>query len=86
MLNKPIDNMHINVYTKKKYKMTINEFDWDDANIEHIARHHVTIDEAAEVFVERVLLLRTRSQRYIALGQSSAGRLLTIVFEKGKKK
>jgi hypothetical protein len=30
------------------------EFDWDDANEEHVARHGVTPPEVEEVFLARV--------------------------------
>ena len=58
------------------------EFDWDDANEEHIARHGVTPAEVEEVFFARVSAKRSRLGRYLILGRSSAGRYLSVVIEK----
>lgn len=55
-------------------------FEWDKANIEHIARHQVTPEEAEEVFQERVSVKRVRDDRYMALGQTEEGRYLAVVF------
>ena len=55
-------------------------FEWDDENIEHIARHKVEIDEAEAVFDNRPLILRTQEDEYLAIGQTDEGRYLAIVF------
>lgn len=55
-------------------------FEWDDKNIEHIARHKVEIDEAEAVFDNRPLILRTQEDKYLAIGQTDEGRYLAIVF------
>lgn len=62
--------------------MIVTSFDWNDANIDHIARHRVTPDEAEEVFQDRFIVRRSREGRYVALGRSEAGRYLMCVFEK----
>ena len=61
--------------------MQIDFFDWDKNNIEHISRHSVVPDEAEEVFGGRFLSYKTREGKYILLGRSDSGRLLTIVFK-----
>lgn len=64
------------------------EFDWDAHNEEHIARHHVTADEAEEAVLDpsRVPFTAHRGphgQRRAALvGATEAGRLLFVVLEK----
>ncbi|MBI4565894.1 MAG: BrnT family toxin [Planctomycetes bacterium] len=60
----------------------VREFDWDEANEEHIARHGITPQEAEEVFRGRVLLRRARSGRYYASGQSGRGRYLALIVER----
>ncbi len=62
-------------------------FAWDSGNADkNWGRHGVTQGESEEVFFNRPVLVApdpTHSQtepRYAALGQTSAGRLLTIVF------
>jgi uncharacterized protein len=57
------------------------EFEWDDANVEHIARHHVAPEEAEEVFRSRFHLMHSRLGRYTALGQTESGRYLFCIFE-----
>jgi hypothetical protein len=59
----------------------IEGFDWEDENIAHIVRHGVEPEEAEEVFFDQPLVRRNRDGRYIALGQSWAGRYLAVVFE-----
>ena len=55
-------------------------FEWDDENIEHIARHDVEIDEAQAVFDNKPLILRSQAGKYAAYGQSDEGRYLLVVF------
>ncbi len=55
-------------------------FEWDDKNVEHIARHNVEIDEAEAVFDNKPLILRTQGDKYIAIGQTDEGRYLAVVF------
>ena len=58
------------------------EFEWDDENVEHIARHHVSPEEVEEVFRTRFHLMQSRLGRYVALGQTEAGRYLFCPFER----
>jgi len=55
-------------------------FEWDDKNIEHIARHNVEIDEAEAVFDNRPLIARVQEGKYLAIGQTDEGRYLVVVF------
>lgn len=61
--------------------MRIQGFEWDSGNIEHIARHGVDTDEAEQAVGMTNVFRRTHSGRYIAYGQTDAGRHLTVVFE-----
>jgi uncharacterized DUF497 family protein len=58
------------------------EFDWDEANTDHIARHGVRPEEA--LTDPRRLVLKTRSQRgeerWAALGATEGGRILFALF------
>jgi hypothetical protein len=60
----------------------VREFQWDDGNEEHIARHGVTPAEAEEVFFGRFSVKRSRLDRYVVMGRSGAGRYLVVVIEK----
>jgi uncharacterized DUF497 family protein len=57
----------------------VREFDWDEANEDHIARHGVTPGEVEEVFYGRVYVKRAGDRRYTVLGHTGAGRLLMVV-------
>ena len=61
------------------------EFDWDDANVEHIARHGVTPDEVEEALLDRRGVPAPAYQlederRYGWTGATDAGRLLYVVY------
>jgi len=59
-------------------------FDWDAANIAHIARHKVTPDEAEQVVSGASLPIeaenRSGEDRNTELGETAAGRLLVVVW------
>jgi hypothetical protein len=59
-------------------------FDWNEANILHIARHDVTSDEAEEVFWNRPVLMRMGKRRgelrFVLLGETDGGRCLLVVW------
>ena len=66
--------------------MEITRFDWDSANIEHIARHNIGPDEVENVAFDDEPWIRKgrRGTRYM-LGYTVAGRYLFIVYVlKGK--
>ena len=50
--------------------MAALDFEWDDDNLEHIARHHVEIDEAEAVFENRPLITRIQEGKYLAIGSN----------------
>lgn len=64
----------------------IEGFDWDKGNARKNEKHGVTQAEAEQVFVNEHLLLTpdkehsTHEQRFRACGQTSSGRLLTVIF------
>jgi uncharacterized DUF497 family protein len=59
------------------------DFDWDSANIEHIARHNVTPEEAEQVTqndpLDAPAELRNGEKRTLHLGKTDAGRVLVVV-------
>jgi len=62
------------------------EFDWDVANIEHIAEHDVTPDEAEQVFSDEENVLDDDiehsivERRFLIIGMTEKGRLLYQIF------
>lgn len=60
------------------------EFDWDDANVNHIARHGVTPEEAEEALLDpHRVIISVRSveneRRWTAVGGTQSGRVLVVV-------
>jgi uncharacterized protein len=59
------------------------EFEWDDSNLEHVARHGVTPKEAQEVVLNDPLDLGMQDadgeERWIGLGSTRLGRILIVV-------
>jgi len=59
------------------------EFDWDEGNIGHIARHEVTPTEAEQAIRNDPLDLGGETvdgeERFLSLGLTGSGRLLVVV-------
>ena len=55
--------------------MKIIQFDWDDRNIDHIARHNITPDEAEETFLN-ALFRKGREGRLLVYGVTDPGRYI----------
>lgn len=66
----------------------VNGFEWDSANVLHIARHKVTIEEAEDVFFDENNKLDDDTKhslvenRFVIIGKTHKGRLLYQVFTK----
>ncbi len=60
-----------------------DEFDWDDDNIEHIARHGVEPWEAEEAVGDPDRIARRRrGGRLAVIGATEAGRVLVVVLDR----
>ena len=59
------------------------EFDWDEANLQHIARHAVTRAEVEELFAGPMVFLdietETGELRFVEIGRTAAGRVLKVL-------
>jgi uncharacterized DUF497 family protein len=60
-------------------------FDWDDANLDHVAEHDVEPEEAEEAVLDPKRISRTAyavedERRYAVLGSTEDGRRLFVVF------
>jgi uncharacterized DUF497 family protein len=59
------------------------EFDWDKANMGHVARHGVLPEEAEQVIlkdpVDLGMEIVEREERYLNLGATVQGRVLLVV-------
>jgi hypothetical protein len=58
----------------------IDLFVWDESNVEHIAQHGVSVEEAQQVLSRTARVRRSRLERYVAIGPTESGRFLMVVF------
>lgn len=59
------------------------KFDWDKANLDHIARHDVSSAEAEEAFLNDPVELKFTDEdepRWSIIGRTNLGRFLIVVF------
>ena len=61
--------------------MKIDELEWDDENIDHIARHDINPQEVEDVCFGIHISRKEKDRRYILSGQSNVGRYLNVVIE-----
>jgi hypothetical protein len=64
-------------------KMEDLQFDWNEQNIGHLARHQISPDEAEQVLFNRPRdiesQLRNGEERMTQVGETDAGRILIVV-------
>jgi uncharacterized DUF497 family protein len=60
------------------------EFDWDEQNEAHLAKHDISRSDAEDVLTGNHILLEYQmegdEQRWVAVGVTRTGRILDIVF------
>lgn len=60
------------------------EFDWDDQNEAHLAKHSISRSDAEDVLTGNHILVEYQTegneQRWIVVGATRSGRILNIVF------
>jgi len=60
--------------------MRVDHFEWDENNLEHIARHQVEWYEVEEAVCGLPITRKGRGEnRYYIYGQTEAGRYLTVI-------
>ena len=62
--------------------LQIDDLIWEERNIEHIARHGVTMDEVEDVCYSATLFKRGRNEILEAYGQTEDGRYLVVFLAK----
>lgn len=61
------------------------ELEWDDDNLDHLARHGISADEVEELFESPVVRRRGGTDavdRFRVLGRTASGRYLGIVYQR----
>jgi uncharacterized DUF497 family protein len=61
------------------------DIEWDDANIDHLARHGITADEVEELFEGPTVRRRGGTDapdRYRVLGRTASGRYLALIYQR----
>jgi uncharacterized DUF497 family protein len=60
------------------------EFDWDQDNVEHIARHNVTPAEAEQVLRNKAIIvasqIRNGEERVLCVGRTDARRAIQLIY------
>ncbi len=73
---------------KNRVLANVTGFEWDEANIAHIARHNVKPEEAEEIFFDENNVLdediehSEAEKRFLIIGKTQKGRLLYQIFTK----
>ena len=62
--------------------MKVTSLEWDDHNIEHIARHGVSPQEVEEVCFGLHICMKERVDRYVLSGKTPDGRYLIVVIQR----
>ena len=66
------------------------EFDWDDENRRHIARHDITPEEAEDAVLieplDAAVQYHETEDRILCFGRTKAGRLLTVLYTQRRGK
>jgi uncharacterized DUF497 family protein len=68
-----------------KMVLVVKKLILDKKNIQHIARHYVSIDELREVFDNYFFAEKTKQKRRLVIGETLDGRIIVVPLEgKGK--
>jgi uncharacterized protein len=61
--------------------VTVRRLRWDPWNVEHIARHEVTMEEVEGVCRGEPLAQQSHQGRMVLIGPTPAGRVLAVILE-----
>lgn len=62
--------------------MKIKSLQWDDANIDHIARHKLSPVDIEDVCFGQHIFFKGREKRYILYGKTKGGAMIMVVLER----
>jgi uncharacterized DUF497 family protein len=75
----------------KQFFLSLEGFEWDLGNIDHIKKHLVLPKECEEVFANKPIIVSNdklhskTEKRFYVLGKTILGRKLVVVFTKRRK-
>lgn len=65
--------------------LVVKEVAWDEFNILHIAEHNVSVGEVEEVCGGKIETYLGHSGRFMVIGKTAAGRILSVVLAQKSK-
>ena len=69
----------------ERMTLIVKEVVWDDFNIAHIGEHDVSVDEVEDVCNGKVDAFLSHSGRFMVIGETKDGRILSIVLAQKSK-
>ncbi len=79
----------LDILLRRLYTVSL-EFDWDAANIEHVARHRATPREVEQVFANEPMIVGAQQhpeeERLLCFGRTNTGRFLTVIYTERRGK
>lgn len=60
-------------------EIELSELQWDEFNVEHIAKHDVTAREVEETCSNKIYIDETYGGRYLLVGRTNQDRMVSIV-------
>mgnify|MGYP001571552337 CR=1 FL=1 len=60
-------------------EIELGELQWDEFNVEHIAKHDVSASEVEETCANKIYIDETYGGRYLLVGRTKQGRMVSIV-------
>ena len=71
--------------TVSSKKIVVKELEWDELNIDHIARHNVIPEEVYEVCNSQPVERKGHKDRIFLIGSTQKGRIMTVILNPTEK-
>lgn len=66
-------------------EIELSELQWDEFNVEHIAKHNVSMVEVEETCKNKIYIDETYAERYLLVGKTKGNRMISVVLVKKDK-
>lgn len=60
-------------------EVELSELQWDEFNVEHIAKHDVSVVEVEEACKNKIYIDETYESRYLLVGKTKTDRMISVV-------